>query len=498
VTRGGSETARVIPGRHVVSVGLPEKVPPHGWTWRRLTDIAQLETGHTPSKSMPEYWDGDIPWLGIKDARVCHGEIIWDTSRHITAGGLENSSARLLPKGTVCLSRTASVGYVTILGVPMATSQDFVNWICGESLDPKFLMLALLAEGKDLLRFGKGSTHTTIYFPEVRAFYLCLPSLAEQARIVASVEHIRAFCLRVREALDGIYDLIERFREAVLEAAFCGNLTAGWRGTNPQLEPADSILTRIETERRRLWRGSEAAKVVGGVFEDNRRKSRREEPEPIDYPNLPSLPEGWLWSSLASVQASEPNSLIDGPFGSRLKTEDYVDSGARVIRLGNVGVGEFIESDRAFISQAKFESLYRHAVFPGDLVIAALAEPVGRAMILPSDIGPAIVKADCVRLKVHSAILSRYVMHALNSPGGRLHAEAAAHGVGRLRINMGDMRRLPLPVAPRAEQEEIVREIDAAFLCLKALGNWIEEIKRDLDLLERSILAKAFRGELVR
>src|SRR6185369_4636680 len=190
-----------------------------------------------------------------------------------------------------------------------------------------------------------------------------------------------------------------------------------------------------------------------------------------------------LWSSLASVQASEPNSLIDGPFGSRLKTEDYVDSGARVIRLGNVGVGEFIERDRAFISQAKFESLYRHAVFPGDLVIAALAEPVGRAMILPSDIGPAIVKADCVRLKVHSAILSRYVMHALNSPGGRLHAEAAAHGVGRLRINMGDMRRLPLPVAPRAEQEEIVREIDAAFLCLKALGNWIEEIKRDLDLL---------------
>lgn len=142
-------------------------------------------SGHTPSRRHPEYWDGDIPWIGIRDAKLHHGEVITDTEQTTNQLGIDNSSARLLPSGTICLSRTASVGYVVEMGRPMATSQDFVNWICSQRLDRQFLKHALLAEADALLRFGSGSVHKTIYYPEVKALHICLPPLSEQRRIVS-------------------------------------------------------------------------------------------------------------------------------------------------------------------------------------------------------------------------------------------------------------------------------------------------------------------------
>ena len=83
----------------------------------------------------------------------------------------------------------------------MATSQDFVTWTCCEALEPRYLMYALLAEGDDIRRFGKGSTHTTIYFPEVKAFHLCLAPVNEQRRIVAKLDSLLARTRSAREEL---------------------------------------------------------------------------------------------------------------------------------------------------------------------------------------------------------------------------------------------------------------------------------------------------------
>lgn len=149
-----------------------------------LTDLARLETGHTPSRRSPKYWDGDIPWIGIRDATGNHGRTLLDTEQHVTQAGIDNSSARLLPANTVCLSRTASVGYVVVMGRPMATSQDFVNWVCDSTkLDYRYLKYALLAERGSYSRFSHGTTHQTIYFPEVKAFHLLVPEKEAQSAI---------------------------------------------------------------------------------------------------------------------------------------------------------------------------------------------------------------------------------------------------------------------------------------------------------------------------
>ena len=184
-TGGRDATTGVIPGRFALSVGMPESIPPEGWKWTGLSSVAQLESGHTPSRKHPEYWDGGIPWVGIKDATENHGRTLNDTYQHVSALGLKNSSARLLPANTVCLSRTASVGFVVKMGKPMATSQDFVNWVCGPNIDADFLKYILLAEKEALWRFASGTTHQTIYYPEAKAFHVCLPPLAEQKAIAA-------------------------------------------------------------------------------------------------------------------------------------------------------------------------------------------------------------------------------------------------------------------------------------------------------------------------
>lgn len=184
-TGGRAATTAVIPGRYGLSVGKPDLPAPDGWAWTRLADVARLETGHTPSRRHEEYWNGDIPWIGIQDATQNYGRTIQNTSQHVTELGIANSSARVLPAHTVCLSRTASVGYVVTMGRPMATSQDFVNWVCSEEIDSRFLKYVLLAERDSFLRFASGTTHQTIYFPEVKAFHVCLPPIDEQDRIAA-------------------------------------------------------------------------------------------------------------------------------------------------------------------------------------------------------------------------------------------------------------------------------------------------------------------------
>ena len=206
-TGGRPATRGTIAGNFALSVGMPDQPAPEGWRWTRLTDVARLETGHTPSRKRLEYWEGEIPWIGIKDATGNHGRKIYDTIQHTNELGIANSSARILPANTVCLSRTASVGYVVVMGRPMATSQDFVNWVCSDNLDSQFLKYVLLGEQSVFLRFASGTTHQTIYFPEAKAFHVCLPPILTQraiAHILGTLDDKIELNRRMNETLEAM------------------------------------------------------------------------------------------------------------------------------------------------------------------------------------------------------------------------------------------------------------------------------------------------------
>lgn len=208
------------------------------------------------------------------------------------------------------------------------------------------------------------------------------------------------------------------------------------------------------------------------------------------------LPRGWQWRRLDELAAQQPSAITDGPFGSNLKSSDYVDTGARVIRLGNIGLGRFVDKDRSFVSMEKFSALRKHEAVAGDLVIAALAEPVGRACLVPPNLGPTIVKADCIRFRPGESIDVRFLMYALNSPQGLAQTAASAHGLGRLRVNLGEIRALNIPVPPLDVQRRIVAKLDALLAQSRAAREQLAAVPDLVETYRQSVLAAAFRGDL--
>ena len=206
-------------------------LPWRGASWReaKLTLVARLGSGHTPSRDHSEWWeDCNIPWITtgeVAQLRSDRVEFLYETREKVSELGVANSSAEIHPKGTVVLCRTASAGYSGIMGTAMATSQDFATWTCGPLIRPRFLLLCLRAMRQDLLgRLAMGSTHKTIYMPDIEALRVPLPEVDEQDAIVDAVWlRLRAIDT-VIDALGSQVELLTEHRQALITAAVTGQL----------------------------------------------------------------------------------------------------------------------------------------------------------------------------------------------------------------------------------------------------------------------------------
>jgi len=205
-----------------------ETVPTH-WREAKLTLLASLGSGHTPSRSRPDWWtDCTIPWITtgeVAQMRSDEIEYLTETREMISELGLTNSSAVVHPAGTVVLCRTASAGYSAIMGSDMAVSQDFATWTCGPKLRPRFLLLCLRSMRRDLLeRLATGSTHKTIYMPDIEGLRIPVPPLAEQDEIVErSWQRFRSVD-SANTALTRQIVLLRERRQALITAAVTGEL----------------------------------------------------------------------------------------------------------------------------------------------------------------------------------------------------------------------------------------------------------------------------------
>lgn len=193
---------------------------PSDWKLVRLTSVAKLESGHTPDRKRPEYWDGDIPWLSLGDTNGLGGLTVSTTTECATPLGIQNSSARVLPVDTVVFSRTATVGKATRLAVPMATSQDFANWVCGPKICPRYLVQVFRHMRREWDRLQEGSTHQTIYMPVFKKLQILLPSTDEQTKIADAGD---AFDMRI-EAEQAKLAELANVRAALAQELLSGRL----------------------------------------------------------------------------------------------------------------------------------------------------------------------------------------------------------------------------------------------------------------------------------
>lgn len=200
---------------------------PASWRVVPLTSVAELESGHTPSRSREDWWtDCYIPWVSLHDVGTMRGaKYLLDTAQHISDAGMANSSARLLPARTVVLSRDATVGRTAIMAEPMATSQHFAAWVCGPLLDPEYLWLLF----EDAMQpffdsFQNGSTIRTIGMGDLKAFRIPLPPLDEQRRIVESLDEQTSKIDQLIAETERFIELSRERRAALITAAVTGQI----------------------------------------------------------------------------------------------------------------------------------------------------------------------------------------------------------------------------------------------------------------------------------
>lgn len=153
------------------------------WELIKLEELAEIQSGGTPSSDNPKYWDGNINWATLVDTK---NKYLTETQRKITAEGLKNSSAKLLPINTVIFSSRATIGEVTIANVETATNQGYKNFICNEErINYLYLYEILKYYSKDIADLASGMTFKEISKNSIANFKIPLPPKEIQAKIVA-------------------------------------------------------------------------------------------------------------------------------------------------------------------------------------------------------------------------------------------------------------------------------------------------------------------------
>lgn len=173
-----------------------EEELPKNWAKTTLGECFEWGSGGTPTSSVKKYYDGNIPWLVIGDL---NDNYINTSDKTITQFGLENSSAKLVPKGTLLLAMYGSIGKLGIAGMPLATNQAIAFALENKEINTKYLFYYLLSVRSSLNLLGKGATQKNISQSIIKDFHFPLPPLAEQHRIVEKIEHIFAVLEELEE-----------------------------------------------------------------------------------------------------------------------------------------------------------------------------------------------------------------------------------------------------------------------------------------------------------
>ncbi len=267
-------------------------------------------------------------------------------------------------------------------------------------------------------------------------------SLLEQREVVKLLDNYNCQIDELNSELQTQLQYVKQLRQAYLTEAMQGLLVSNNLFIGE--ETGQQHLEKIIAEKAQLVKDKKLKieKTLAPI-----------KPEEIPF----DIPENWVWCRLGKIV----NRIFDGPFGSHLKTADYIERGIQVIRLGNLEEMAFKSSKEAFISEEKYSSLEQHTVFEGDIIIGSFLADGVKCTVLPKLKYVSIAKADCFTIRVNASSMSnRYIMYLLSSPIMYHGLFSLLRGMTRLRINTTQLKQLAVPLPPLSIQNKIVEKLD--------------------------------------
>lgn len=413
-----------------------KKIPGH-WEIKPLGEVCKLKNGFAFKST--EYKESGVPIIRISDINggVVSGE---DAVRVVENEEYENY---LVEKNDILVAMSgATTGK---FGIYNSTDKAYQNQRVGKFkildlkiLNNKFLLYQIHSLKRQIEKDAYGGAQPNISSTKIEQMQIVVPPLSEQKLIVSKIDELLSDLENGKQQLQTAQQQLKVYRQSLLKWAFEGRLTN---------------------------------KKVNG-----------------DLPNR--------WKQIELKELVER--ISDGPFGSNLKSNDYVNEGVRVIRLENIGEMEFRNEHKTFISHEKYETLKRHTVGKGDIIFSSFIMGIIRSVILPDYIDKAINKADCFLVRVEETKINKnYLAFYFSTKAMQNQLVNHIHGATRPRINTTQLKASIIPFAPMEEQKVIVREIESRLCVCDKVEEAISSALHQAEMLKQSILKKAFEGRLL-
>lgn len=434
---------------------------PATWKWVRINEIGLVVGGGTPSTNKDGYFtepkkSDSIPWLSPADMRKQTSMYVSHGRQNLTADGYKNSSATLMPAGTILFSSRAPIGYVGIATNPLSTNQGFKSIVPATGICSEYVYWFLRLRADDINARAPGTTFKEISGVGFAKEIIALPPYLEQKRIADKVQE-------VMKQLDEL-EIKKRERDEMRARLARSAMQALGKGESKIAFEQLTELVKTPSDIKELENALLTLAVSGkltqqnksdGTSEDlfNQIQSKRvkvKKQVPVgEKDQLFPIPSSWSWVRLEDV------------FDVRDGTHDspkYHDNGYPLITSKNLYYGSLDFLNVKYISEDDHKKISERSKVDRDDVLFAMIGSIGNPVIVDTD----------TEFSIKNVALFKYYDRKLSEPVFLLtylkyatqNMRAASAGGVQSFVSLGFLRKYPFPLPPLAEQRRIVKKVE--------------------------------------
>lgn len=448
---------------------MSDRVIPTQWMKTDLDNVLlSIVGGGTPSKANPSYYQGDIPWMSVKDMNK---NVLEDTVDHISQEAVENSSTNVIPAGVPIIATRMSLGKIVVANFDTAINQDLKALFLPKQIDRNYLIWWYRSIAKDIENLGTGTTVKGVRLEVLRELQFPMAPLAEQQVIADKLDTLLAQVESIKARLERIPEILKQFRQSVLAAAVSGKLTEEWRriNTNHVKQDVYSIDKYWENE-----------------YKKNNKKYKKIEYPKSDF-DLSAFPDSWVKTNVGRIF-----DVYVGATPSRQR-EDFWNGEINWVSSSEVAFCR-IQSTKENITDEGYKSTSTTIHPIGTVMLAMIGQGKTRGQAAILDI-EACHNQNTAALRIpekiaKSEFLYFYLLYKYEE------TRQVGSGNNQQAMNKAIVQGIEFPLPPFKEQIEIVDKIESLFEYIERVEGQVQVALDRVNNLTQSILAKAFRGEL--
>ena len=393
---------------------------PADWDHQEITQLGAVVGGGTPSREVPSFWRGPIPWVTPGEVSGEASKLLHDTQEHISPSGLAGSGANLLPAGSLLVTTRATLGARAINAVPMATNQGFKSIVFKKPEEASYYYHLFEKVKPELVRRASGTTFLEISGAEFGSIKLPSPSPEEKLKIAELLDTLDT-AIRQTEA---IVDKLKQVKQGLLHDLLTRGVDA-----NGELRP-----------------------------------SYEQAPELYKDSPLGWVPKDWEIVTLGQIASRSSGILQTGPFGSQLHAHEYVADGVPVVMPQAMIDGRLSVQQIARITTRKAVALSRHRVIPNDIVFSRRGD-LSRCVAIEDEHTGWLCGTGCLLARLPKKEINGFWLALVyQQPGVQSQVLGRAVGSTMANLNTAILAELTIARPIVDEQNEITLRLKATTL----------------------------------